>query len=96
MYLGKIVELTDRETLFRDPRHPYTRALLSAAPVADPLVKRERIILKGDIPSPIDPPKGCRFHTRCPLVEELCRTEEPEFREVAPAHSVACHLSGDA
>ncbi len=96
MYLGKIVELTDRETLFRDPQHPYTRALLSAAPVADPQVKRERIILKGDIPSPIDPPKGCRFHTRCPFVEELCRVEEPLLREVAADHSVACHLTDSA
>ena len=90
------VELTDRETLFRDPQHPYTRALLSAAPVADPQVKRERIILKGDIPSPIDPPKGCRFHTRCPFVEELCRVEEPLLREVAADHSVACHLTDSA
>jgi oligopeptide/dipeptide ABC transporter ATP-binding protein len=93
MYLGKIVELTDRETLFRDPQHPYTRALLSAAPVADPQVKRERIILKGDIPSPIDPPKGCRFHTRCPFVEARCRVEEPPLRDVAAGHGVACHLA---
>ncbi|MAG97420.1 MAG: peptide ABC transporter substrate-binding protein [Rhodospirillaceae bacterium] len=96
MYLGKIVELTDRETLFRDPQHPYTRALLSAAPVADPQVKRDRMILKGDIPSPINPPSGCRFHTRCPFVEELCRVEEPLLRDVAAEHSVACHLTDSA
>ncbi len=92
MYLGKIVELTDRATLFSDPRHPYTRALLSAAPAPEPGAKRERIILKGDIPSPIDPPPGCRFHTRCPLAEARCRTEEPAMRFVASGHRVACHL----
>ncbi len=92
MYLGKIVELTDRESLFADPRHPYTRALLSAAPVPEPGAKRERTILKGDIPSPINPPSGCRFHTRCPLAEERCRVEEPVTRMVAEGHQVACHL----
>lgn len=92
MYLGKIVELTDRESLFADPRHPYTRALLSAAPVPQPGAKRERTILKGDIPSPINPPSGCRFHTRCPLAEERCRVEEPVTRMVAEGHQVACHL----
>ena len=92
MYLGKIVELTDRETLFADPRHPYTRALLSAAPVPEPGAKRERVILKGDIPSPIDPPGGCRFHTRCPLAEPRCRVEEPAMKFVAPGHQAACHL----
>ncbi|MDE0406223.1 MAG: dipeptide ABC transporter ATP-binding protein [Alphaproteobacteria bacterium] len=92
MYLGKIVELTDRETLFADPRHPYTRALLSAAPVPEPGAKRERIILKGDIPSPINPPAGCRFHTRCPLAEARCRVEEPAMRFVEAGHQVACHL----
>ena len=92
MYLGKIVELTDRETLFADPRHPYTRALLSAAPVPEPGARRERIILKGDIPSPINPPTGCRFHTRCPVAEARCRAEEPLMRRVAPGHQVACHL----
>ncbi len=92
MYLGKIVELTDRETLFADPRHPYTRALLSAAPAPEPGAKRERIILKGDIPSPINPPTGCRFHTRCPVAEARCRVEEPLMRRVASGHQVACHL----
>ncbi len=92
MYLGKIVELTDRETLFADPRHPYTRALLSAAPVPEPGAKRERVILKGDIPSPINPPAGCRFHTRCPLAEARCRVEEPAMRFVEAGHQVACHL----
>ncbi len=92
MYLGKIVELTDRETLFADPRHPYTRALLSAAPVPEPGARRERIILKGDIPSPINPPAGCRFHTRCPVAEARCRVEEPLMRRVAPGHQAACHL----
>ncbi len=92
MYLGKIVELTDRESLFANPRHPYTRALLSAAPLPEPGAKRERIILKGDIPSPINPPSGCRFHTRCPLAEERCRIEEPATRMVAEGHQVACHL----
>ena len=92
MYLGKIVELTDRETLFADPRHPYTRALLSAAPVPEPGARRERIILKGDIPSPINPPAGCRFHTRCPLAEARCRVEEPAMRFVEAGHQVACHL----
>ncbi len=96
MYLGKIVELTDRETLFADPRHPYTRALLSAAPVPQPGAKQERIILKGDIPSPINPPSGCRFHTRCPLVEDRCRVEEPAMRLVASGHQVACHLEDGA
>ena len=96
MYLGKIVELTDRETLFADPRHPYTRALLSAAPVPEPGARRERIILKGDIPSPINPPSGCRFHTRCPLAEDRCRIEEPLMRRINPGHTVACHLvAGD-
>ena len=92
MYLGKIVELTDRETLFSDPRHPYTRALLSAAPVPEPGARRDRIILKGDIPSPINPPSGCRFHTRCPFAEASCRSEEPVMRTIASGHQVACHL----
>ena len=92
MYLGKIVELTDRETLFSDPRHPYTRALLSAAPVPEPGARRDRIILKGDIPSPINPPSGCRFHTRCPFAEARCLAEEPVMRTIASGHQVACHL----
>ena len=96
MYLGKIVELADRRTLFAAPHHPYTRALLSAVPVPDPTVKRQRIILRGDVPSPINPPRGCRFHTRCPFAFDRCRVEEPVLRPApnAPAggHVTACHL----
>ncbi len=92
MYLGKIVELTDRRTLFTRPHHPYTRALLSAVPVPDPGAARARIILRGDVPSPINPPAGCRFHTRCPFVFDRCRTEEPRLRAVAPGQMSACHL----
>ncbi len=98
MYLGKIVEIADRRALFANPRHPYTRALLSAVPVPDPLAKRDRIILTGDVPSPINPPSGCRFHTRCPYVFDRCRVEEPVLRDM-PALSgmnegqkAACHL----
>jgi oligopeptide/dipeptide ABC transporter ATP-binding protein len=92
MYLGKIVELTDKRSLFRDPQHPYTEALLSAVPVPDPRAQKKRIILQGDVPSPITPPPGCRFHTRCPYAEERCRREEPAMKEVRPGHLVACHL----
>jgi peptide/nickel transport system ATP-binding protein len=92
MYLGKIVELTDRRTLFADSHHPYTRALLSAVPVPDPTAKRQRIILTGDVPSPINPPNGCRFHTRCPFAFDRCRVEEPLLRPVGDGHLSACHL----
>ncbi len=92
MYLGKIVELTDKRSLFSLPQHPYTEALLSAVPVPDPKARRARMILAGDVPSPITPPSGCRFHTRCPYVMERCRREEPVMQEVRPGHLVACHL----
>ena len=92
MYLGKIVETADRASLFGRPRHPYTRALLSAVPMPDPTAPRKRIVLRGDVPSPIDPPPGCRFHTRCPYVFDRCRSEEPLLRSVAVEQKVACHL----
>ena len=92
MYLGKIVELTDKRSLFSTPQHPYTEALLAAVPVPDPTFKRSRAIVPGDVPSPIEPPSGCRFHTRCPYVFERCRIEEPAMREVKPQHFAACHL----
>ncbi len=92
MYLGKIVEIADRRTLFASPSHPYTRSLLSAVPVPDPAAKRARIILSGDVPSPINPPSGCRFHTRCPYVFDRCRLEEPLLRARGEGQSAACHL----
>jgi peptide/nickel transport system ATP-binding protein/oligopeptide transport system ATP-binding protein len=90
MYLGKMVELADRDELFAKPLHPYTRALMSAIPIPDPSLKRERLILKGDVPSPLNPPTGCRFHPRCPIAKSICSQEQPEFREVYPDHWVAC------
>ncbi len=92
MYLGRIVEFADKETLFTNPLHPYTEALLAAVPVPNPRIKRKKQLLQGDVPSPINPPPGCRFHTRCPYAEARCKIESPPLREVAPGHQVACHL----
>ncbi len=93
MYLGKIVEMTTRDELYRNPLHPYTRALMSAIPIPNPHLKRERTILTGDIPSPLNPPKGCRFHTRCPVAMDICSQEEPVFHEAKLDHWVACWLT---
>ena len=93
MYLGKIVEAGEAHAVVRAPRHPYTQALISAVPVVDPDTKRKRIILSGDVPSPICPPPGCPFHPRCPLAEARCRTEAPAVREIVPGHFARCHLA---
>lgn len=93
MYLGRMIELADRDDLYDNPQHPYTQALLSAVPIADPEVKRERILLQGDIPSSANPPKGCAFHTRCPYVMDICKEVRPEFKEHSRGHFAACHLS---
>ena len=95
MYLGDLVEYSDKKRLFANPLHPYTQALLSAVPVPDPNFKMNRIILQGSIPSPANPPKGCKFHTRCPHVMEICKTEPPQTREIEPEHMVVCHLYND-
>jgi oligopeptide/dipeptide ABC transporter ATP-binding protein len=92
MYLGKIVEYADKKTLFTNPQHPYTEALLSAVPVPNPKLKRDKRLLQGDVPSPINPPPGCAFHTRCPYAEARCKVEAPTLREIGPGHGVSCHL----
>jgi oligopeptide transport system ATP-binding protein len=94
MYLGKIVELADSEKIYQSPLHPYTQALLSASPIPDPTLRRDRIILKGDVPSPISPPPGCRFHTRCLYAEDICSQEEPQLREIRENHLAACFFAG--
>jgi oligopeptide/dipeptide ABC transporter ATP-binding protein len=96
MYLGKIVETAEAKTLIREPLHPYTQALISAIPEVDPETKRKRIILPGDVPSPIHPPPGCPFHPRCPIAEARCKTDVPPLREISPNHQAACHLAGAA
>ena len=93
MYLGQVAELADARALVHTPKHPYTEALISAVPVVDPSSKRQRIVLSGDVPSPISPPGGCPFHPRCPVAEARCRTEKPALREIAPGHFAACHLA---
>jgi oligopeptide/dipeptide ABC transporter ATP-binding protein len=90
MYLGKMVEMAGRDELYRNPSHPYTRALMAAIPIPDPSLKRERIILNGDVPSPLNPPNGCCFHPRCPIAKDQCSKEQPAFREIRPEHWVAC------
>ncbi|MET3291580.1 UNVERIFIED_CONTAM: oligopeptide/dipeptide ABC transporter ATP-binding protein [Brevibacillus sp. OAP136] len=92
MYLGKVVEIADKKSLFENPQHPYTKALLSAIPVPNRKEKRERVMLSGDVPSPINPPQGCRFHTRCPFAVDRCKTEVPQLTGVTHTHQVACHL----
>jgi len=95
MYLGRIVEIARKEDMFANPLHPYSQALIEAAPVPDPRVRRVRLVIEGDVPSPINPPAGCRFHTRCPFAIARCREEEPALREVVPGRMVACHLRED-
>jgi peptide/nickel transport system ATP-binding protein len=93
MYVGKIVEMAATEAIYRAPKHPYTTALMAAAPVADPRVPSGNVELSGEVPSPANPPSGCYFHPRCPLAQEVCRREMPAFREIEVGHFVACHLA---
>jgi oligopeptide/dipeptide ABC transporter ATP-binding protein len=95
MYLGEIVEIAPKEKLFENPLHPYSQALIEAAPIPDPRARRTRLVIEGDVPSPINPPPGCRFHTRCPFAFSRCRSEAPALREVTPGRVVACHLRED-
>jgi oligopeptide/dipeptide ABC transporter ATP-binding protein len=92
MYLGRIVELAPKDRIFAQPLHPYSEALMSAAPIADPKTRRKRLVIEGDVPSPMNPPPGCHFHTRCPYAEARCKQEYPPLQEIAPGHLVACHL----
>jgi oligopeptide/dipeptide ABC transporter ATP-binding protein len=91
MYLGQFVETADKRDLFESPRHPYTKALLSAMPLFNPRIQREKIVLSGDVPNPADPPEGCRFHTRCPIVSDICRSAPPPMTEVSPGHHASCY-----
>jgi len=95
MYLGRIVEIADRQALYEAPRHPYTKALLSAVPIPDPLVEaqRERVVLAGEVPSPLHPPSGCAFHPRCPIAVEECHRIRPDLRDLGAGHQAACHLA---
>ena len=92
MYLGRIVELAPKDRIFAQPQHPYSEALMAAAPIADPKTRRKRLVIEGDVPSPMNPPSGCHFHTRCPYAEARCKQEYPPLQEIAPGHVVACHL----
>jgi len=101
MYLGRVAEQSTRETMYRDPRHPYTQALMSAIPIADPEMRRKRVILRGDVPSPVNPPSGCNFHPRCWLREQLdepaiCASDVPQLREIGEGHRAACHFTEEA